>query len=219
MIKTLSDQWPTEGSGYPWWPLCFHEFTSSFEPSTLSPNPFVATVLVCPRFDRRYPIYLVHPRFRQTHFLVLWCCILVTKSPACKLNWRNLTEKGPEYLSVTRMDKSRSDPYSSTYPLRNTQYTPLWLPCYGVTVDAIKASSGDSNYIWSLRSKDRVATLPSYRNVELCDRITLHNFDLGVCPPCHSPNNMTSLSTDVSVSMIRKPWSSTAQWTSILEFN
>ena len=26
MIDTLSDQWPTAGSGYPWWPLCFHEF-------------------------------------------------------------------------------------------------------------------------------------------------------------------------------------------------
>ena len=54
---------------------------------------------------------------------------------------------GPEYLSVTRMDKSRSDPYSSTYPLRNTQDAPLWLPYYGVTIDTLKESSGDSDYI------------------------------------------------------------------------
>ena len=124
---------------------------------------------------------------------------------------------GPEYLSVTRMDKSRSWSIRLYVSLWNTWVAPLWSPCYGVTVDAIKVSSGDSNYIGSLRSKDRVTTLSSYRNVELYDWITSQYFDLGVHPSYHSPNDMTSLSTDVCVSMIRKLWSSIAQWTSILE--
>ena len=55
---------------------------------------------------------------------------------------------GPKYLSVTRMDKSRSDLFHTPqHILRNTQDAPLWLPYYGVMVDTLKASSGDSNYI------------------------------------------------------------------------
>ena len=51
-------------------PCASIELTSSFEPLTLSPDPFVIRYFVCLRFDRRYPIYLVHPRLRQTCLLV-----------------------------------------------------------------------------------------------------------------------------------------------------
>ena len=37
-------------------PCASIELTSSFEPLTLSPDPFVTRYFVCPRFDRWYPI-------------------------------------------------------------------------------------------------------------------------------------------------------------------
>src|SRR4051812_6740575 len=37
-------------------PCASIELTSSFEPLTLSLDPFVLRYFVCPRFDRRYPI-------------------------------------------------------------------------------------------------------------------------------------------------------------------
>ena len=198
-------------------PCASIELTSSFEPLTLSPGPFVIRYFVCPRFDRRYPIpsssLLLTNIF--THPVILKQGDLVTRLQTL---WCNITEWAR--VSICHSDGqilSWSISDSSTYLLWNTQYAPLWLPYYSVTVDTLKASSEDSNYIWSLRSKDRVTTLLSYRNVELCDWITLQYFDFDVRLSYHSPNDMTLLSTDVCVSMIRKPWSSIAQWTSMLE--
>src|ERR1041385_679382 len=81
--QTLSDQYPACRI----WlqslmsPCASIELASSFEPLTLSPDPFVIRYFVCPRFDHRYPIYLVHSRYRQTCLLVpviLQPCDLVT---------------------------------------------------------------------------------------------------------------------------------------------
>src|ERR1041384_7863488 len=51
-------------------PLRFHRINFIVEPLTLSPDPFVIRYFVCPMFDRRYPIYLLHSRYRQTCLLV-----------------------------------------------------------------------------------------------------------------------------------------------------
>src|SRR3954466_7476481 len=51
-------------------PCASIELISSFEPLTLSPDPFVIRYFVFPRFDRQYPIYLVHSLYRQTCLLV-----------------------------------------------------------------------------------------------------------------------------------------------------
>ena len=65
------DQWPSIRPGYnPRWPLRFQRINFIVEPLTLSPDPFVIRYFVCPRFDHRYPIYLVHPRYQQTCLLV-----------------------------------------------------------------------------------------------------------------------------------------------------
>ena len=101
--------------------------------------------------------------------------------------------------------------------LWSTWVASLWSPYYGVTFDAIKASYGDSDLYTISRSKDRVTTWSCYCNTELCDWTILQHFNLGVFPSCHSPNDMTSLPMDVCVPMTRKPLSSIAQWTSILE--
>ena len=75
--------------------------------------------------------------------------------------------EGPEYLSVTRMDKSRSWSILLNVSLWNTWVAPVWSPCYGVMVDAIRASSGESDYICShgLRIgsvRDHVIAIPNY---------------------------------------------------------
>src|SRR4051812_42998324 len=83
----------------------------------------------------------------------------------------------PEYLSVTRMDKSRFDlfAYSLTYlfgipeVLLYGQHISVrrWVENQGILID----SNYDDHYglrIWSLRY--------SYRNVELCDLITSQHF-------------------------------------------
>jgi hypothetical protein len=56
---------------------------------------------------------------------------------------------GPRVSSITRMKKSLSWYIRLNISLRNTQCTPLWSPCYGVTVDVLKTNFGDSNQIWS----------------------------------------------------------------------
>ena len=149
---------------------------SSFEPLTLSHDPFVTRYFVCPRFDRRYPIpsssslltnIFTRPVILQPRDLVTWLRNL----------YDVISPSGPR-VPIRHSDGQIpfwSISYSSTYLLQNTQYALLWLPYYGVTVDTLKASSGDSDYIWSLRSKDRVTTLLSYRNVDLCDWITLQH--------------------------------------------
>ena len=169
-------------------PYASIELTSSFEPLALSPNPFVTRYFVCPRFDRRYhiPSSSLLPKNIFTRPVILQPRDLVTR---LRKLYDVISPSGPKV--PIRHPDGQIPLWSILLNifLWNTQYAPLWLPCYGVTVDTIKASSGDSNYIWSLRSKDRDTTLPSYRNVELCDWITLQYFDLGVRPSYHSPND------------------------------
>ena len=87
-------------------PCASIEWTSSLlDPLTLSHVPFVLWYFACPRFDRRYPIYLVHHRYRQTCLLVpvilqprdlvtwlqsLWCNITEwAQSTYPSLEWTN----------------------------------------------------------------------------------------------------------------------------------
>ena len=57
----------------------------------------------------------------------------------------------------------------------HTWVAPLWSPCYGVTVDTVKASSDDSDRIIISRSKDSVTItfLLSYRNADVSWQILL----------------------------------------------
>jgi hypothetical protein len=56
------------------------------------PVPFVLWYFACPRFDHRYPIYLVHPRSQQTSLLVP--VILQLRDLVTRLQtlWCNITE-------------------------------------------------------------------------------------------------------------------------------
>ena len=129
-----------------------------------------------------------------------------------------ISPSGPR-VSIRHPDekKSRSWFIRINVSLWNTCIAPLWSPCYSVTVDTIKASSGDSDLSWS---HDLRIELLRYRVIAMLNYVTGSHCNtlIGcVCPSHHSRNDMTSLSTDVIVSMIRKPWSSIAQWASMPE--
>ena len=66
------DQWPSTRPGCnPRRSLRFHRMNFITVGSVNGvPVPFVLWYFVCPRFDRRYPIYLVHPCYQQTCLLV-----------------------------------------------------------------------------------------------------------------------------------------------------
>ena len=178
-------------------PCASIELTSSFEPLTLSPDPFVIRYFVCPWFDRRYPIPsssslltnilysscdITTPWPSHTLAQALWCNITVwAQSTYPSLGWTN-----PVLIYFILLNISTSE-----YP-RCTFMVTL-LRCNGWYTQSILV---DTNYVWSLWSNDYVTTLSSFRNVELCDWITLQLFSLGVCPSYHSPNDMTPLSTD-----------------------
>ena len=122
-------------------PYASIELTSSFEPLTLSPDPFVIRYFVCPRFDRRYPIYLVYPRLRLTCFLVpvilqprdlitwlqsLWCNITEwAQSTYPSLGWTN-----PVLIYFILLNISTSE-----YPRCTFMVT-----LFGVMVDTLKVS-------------------------------------------------------------------------------
>ena len=123
---------------------------------------------------------------------------------------------GPEYLSVTRMDKSCSDPYSSMYSfglaelhLYGYPITMWWLMQSKHPPEIVIAYGLYGLIIGSLRY--RVFAMLNYVTGSHCNTL------IWVCVHHIIPNDMTSLLTDICVSMIRKPWSSIAQWTSILE--
>ena len=85
-------------------PCATIELTSSFEPITLSPDPFVTRYFVCPRFDRRYPIpsssslltnifthpVILQPRDLVTCLQILWCNVTEwAQSTYPSLGWTN----------------------------------------------------------------------------------------------------------------------------------
>jgi len=157
-------------------PLRFHRINFIVEPLTLSPDPFVIRYFVCPRFDRRYPIpsssslltniftrpVILQPRDLVTRLQTLWCNITEwAQSTYPSLGWTN-----PVLIYFILLNISTSE-----YP-RCTFMVTL-LRCNGWYTQSTLI---DSDYILSLRSKDRVTTLLSYRNVELCDWITLQHF-------------------------------------------
>src|SRR3954470_18147189 len=104
------------------------------------------------------------------------------------------------------MDKSRFDlfAYSSTYLLRDTQDTPLWLPCFSVTVNALKASWCIAIMYDHHGLKDRVIT---FIVIAMLNYVTgSHCNTSGGCVSIMSfHNDMTPLSIDCSHLMIRKP--------------
>ena len=116
MIETLSDQWPTAGSGYPWWPLCFHEFnfivwTFNAENwslccySTLFVRGSIVGILI--------PSSPSLPTNIFTHSVMLHPRDLVTFLQAI---WRNLTEWAQSTFPSRERINPDLDTYASTYP-------------------------------------------------------------------------------------------------------
>ena len=124
---------------------------------------------------------------------------------------------GPEYWFVTQMDKSCSDPYSSTYPFGVPE---LHLYAHPVMVWRWMQSKHPPKIAITYDLYGIRFGLLRYRVIAMLNYVTgSHRYTLiWVC--VHHIillMIMTSLSIDVCVSMIKKPWSSIAQWTSILE--
>ena len=75
-------------------PCAFIELTSSFEPLTLSPDPFVTRYFVCPRFDLRYP-YTLFNLITDKHIY----------------SFRDVTSSWPSHMLASFIDAiSRSGP-------------------------------------------------------------------------------------------------------------
>ena len=134
--RHFSDQWPTAGSGHRWWPLCFHEFTSSLEHWTwvlipLSQQYFVVRGLIC---GITYALFIL-VTYKHIYSFP-WYYISVTWSHAGKLYWCNLTEWARSIYPSLGWTNPVLDACLNIL-LWNTWNTPLWSPCYGVTVDAI----------------------------------------------------------------------------------
>jgi hypothetical protein len=73
-----------------------------------------------------------------------------------------LDQVGPEYLSFTWMDISRSWCTCLNLVLWHTQETPFQSPSYMMTVDAIKGASRCSDYIVTSWSKELITLFLSY---------------------------------------------------------
>ena len=83
---------------------------------------------------------------------------------------------------------------------RIAQDTPLWSPCFSVTVNALKASSEDSNYAWSHGQRNRLL-----RSVIT----TLNFYDLIMLQCLHWVMFITSFIQwgDLTVNWLDCPWS------------
>jgi hypothetical protein len=121
--RPLSNQWSTSSSGKPCWPLCIPQNYSLICKWSII-FPLSRDTRSCPRLDHRYP-HIAFTLVWQVFQLVSWHSILrdlVTCLQACICNCHRV---GPEYLSVTWMDKSHSW-YTCLYLLlSHTQETPF----------------------------------------------------------------------------------------------
>ena len=141
-------------------PCASIELTSLFEQLTLSPDPFVTRYFVCPRFHRQYPIPsssssptniftrsrdIATPWPSHTFAQTLWCNITEwAQSTYPSHGWTN-----PVLIYFILLNISTSE-----YPRCTFMVTLLW--CNGWYTQSILI---DSNYVWSLWSKDLVTTL------------------------------------------------------------
>jgi hypothetical protein len=150
------------------------------------------------------------PSSDKSFQLVSWHCILYDLVTCLQARICNCHRVGPEYLSVTWMDKSRSWCTRLNLLLWHTQETPFQSPSYVMMVDAIKAASRCSDYVVTSWSKELIILFLSYMQCWTYDWSNCINSALGVFPSCPTwPQcSLTHLS------MIRKPWSSDDTWAS-----
>jgi hypothetical protein len=112
--------------------------------SIVKPYSFFTRYLVCPRLDLRYLPYLcsisLPTNINQLVIVISYPCDLVTCLQAMLIWYYRV---GPLVSFHQRMYKSHYWLIRLNLPHWNTWATPLWLPCYGVAVDDIKAAAGD----------------------------------------------------------------------------
>jgi hypothetical protein len=129
----------------------------------------------------------------------------------CNIGW-NLTEWAQSIFLSCRWTNPTLDAYASTYSIGNPRDTFSVNPVMLMTVDAIKASSRSSDYIWSDSLNTRLQRFLLLQH-EHRDKIVLHN-NIGYVHHGIHIMAWTSLSIDVFVTWSRN-WSSVDQWTSI----
>ena len=196
--RHLSDQWPTTGSGNPWWPLCVPLLSLSLEPQTSSPHSSCHAIPSLSKIRSPVSPYVVLSRYRQTHLLVL-----VTLHPRDLVTFLQAQlmqshRVGLEYLSVTQNDKSCSwciHLYISFGNLRDN-FMITQLQC------DIWCSQGNLRRQWlNMISRSKVWVL-RFHIIIMLNFVTVSHCDtyiLGVCPSHHSSNDMTPMSIDINV--------------------
>jgi hypothetical protein len=117
----------------------FHRWTANID----ALFPLFLWYLQYPRLDRRYH----HTKFNLVTGIAFYSFHdILSLWPSHMLqHWIKSHRVGPEYLSVTQKNKFRSWCTCLNILHWKTQETHFQSPCYGVTVDAIKASSGSSD--------------------------------------------------------------------------
>ena len=123
--------------------------------------PFVLRYFAFPRFDRWYPIYLVHPRYLKTCLLVPVILQLRDLVTCLRKPYDAISPSGPRVLI---RHSNGQIPLWSICILINHLFRIPKVHHYGQYIsvrwwDTNQSLLIDDNYVWSLRSNDLVTTL------------------------------------------------------------